>query len=264
MMFKKHRKGLALSCAIWITVLAAGIGCQSSVTEDSPLVVFAASSLTDAFTALGAAYEQEHPGRGVEFNFAGTQILVNQLKQGAEADLLASADPAYVEEISQLDMVEVQDVLAHNRLVLAVHPSMAGEIRDITDLTSPVHLVIAGQNVPVGRYTRQALEQLESVAGKDFAERVLANVVSEEVNVRQVLAKVILGEADAGFVYASDVQGKEAEVVVRELPAAAQIRATYLLARLKGAPHPEAAADFYAFVLSRRGREILTSWGFDF
>lgn len=243
------------------TLSLGGCGPKNAGAEDR-VVVFAASSLNDVFPELARAFTKENPAIKLEFNFAGTQTLVNQLRQGAEADLLASADTAYVDEIAAEGMVAASATMAYNRLVLAVHPDAAGRVRGIEDLSGPVRLVVAAEQVPAGRYTRQALEQVEAAQGSGFTARVLARVVSQELNVRQVLNKVVLGEADAAFVYYTDALEQSDKVVVRELPPAGQVRATYVLAQLRSSPNPAGGQAFYDFILSPEGQEILARRGF--
>lgn len=259
---RRLRNFIFLPVALLLTLFFPG-GCspKNAGTEDR-VVVFAASSLTSAFQELGHAFTGNNPGIKLEFNFAGTQTLVNQLRQGAEADLLASADAAYVDQLAAMQMVEASAAMAHNRLVLAVHPDAAGHIKGIEDLSGPVRLVVAAEQVPAGRYTRRALEQMEAAQGPGFSSRVLAKVVSQELNVRQVLNKVVLGEADAGFVYYTDALEQRDKVVIRELPRAGQVRATYVLARLRHSPNPAGGQAFYDFILSPKGQEIMARLGF--
>ncbi|TDA68565.1 MAG: molybdate ABC transporter substrate-binding protein [Clostridia bacterium] len=260
---KKQLRNLVFLPVILLLALFLPGGCgQRDAGAENRVVVFAASSLTDVFQELGQAFSRKHPEIEVQFNLAGTQTLVNQLRQGAEADLLASADTAYVDEIAAAGMVAASRAMAYNRLVLAVYPDAAGRIRGGEDLSGPVRLVLAAEQVPAGRYTRQALEQIEAVEGPGFAARVLAKAVSQELNVRQVLSKVTLGEADAGFVYYTDAVAAGDKVVIRELPPAGQVRATYVLARLRPAPNPGGGQAFYDFVLSPAGQEILARRGF--
>jgi molybdate transport system substrate-binding protein len=230
------------------------------------LTVFAAASLTEAFTALGRRFEADHPGVSVSFNFAGSQILATQIEQGAGADVFASADRrwmAYLGERSRLSGEPV--IFGRNRLVVLIPRTNPGLISKLEDLARPgVKLVLAGAQVPAGAYSRQALKQLDSAAGfpPDFSRRVLANVVSEEENVRAVAAKVQLREADAGIVYRTDVStGVAAQVRQFDLPACCNPIAEYPIAAVSGG-QTELAAEFIALVRSSDGQRILVERGF--
>jgi len=228
------------------------------------LTVFAAASLTRAFGQLADSLRQRMPGLVVTFNFAGSQQLALQIEQGAAADAFASADARWMAEIEAHGLVDgAPRIFAHNRLVV-VTPA-AAPIARLADLARPgLKLVLAADAVPVGRYARQALASLGRMAGfpADFGPRALANVVSEEENVKAVLAKVQLGEADAGIVYVSDVTPEAARDVRRlDIPDAANVVADYPVAVLRGAREPEAARAFVALLLSASGRGVLRANG---
>ena len=173
------------------------------------LTVYAAASLTESFRDLGRSLEQKHPGLTVEFSFAGSQQLALQLEQGAPADVFASADQRWMDYAKEKGLVEGEaPVFARNRLVLIVprtNPARIGRLQDVA--RRGTKLVMAAEAVPVGKYTRESLQKLADANGfpRDYDRRVLANVVSQEENVKSVVSKVQLGEADAGFVYRSDV-----------------------------------------------------------
>lgn len=230
------------------------------------LVVFAAASLTDAFQELGRAFEHRHPGVTVQFNFAGSQQLAAQLDQGAGADVFASADERWMAHAQTGGLVAgAPAVFARNRLVVVVPAANPGRIDRLADLARPgLKLVVAAAAVPAGRYTRQALERIAAVPGasSDYERRVLANVVSEEENVKAVVAKVQLGEADAGIVYRSDVTAAVAtRVRVLEIPDAQNVIASYPIAVLAGAGRPALAREFTALVASPAGQDVLRRHG---
>jgi molybdate transport system substrate-binding protein len=233
------------------------------------LTVFAASSLTEAFTKLGAQYEKAHPGMRVRFDFAGSQQLAARLEQGARADVFASADARWMAFASAKGLLAgPSQPFAHNSLVLIVPRSNPARIGALADLRRPgVKLVLCGDAVPAGHYARQVLRNLGASAANgistDFATRVLANVVSEEENVRAVVSKVSLGEADAGFCYRSDVNASAQRYVKAfEIPAAANVIAEYPIAVLKDAPRATDAQAFVALVLSDAGQAVLRHAGF--
>jgi molybdate transport system substrate-binding protein len=154
-------------------------------------------------------------------------------------------------------------VFAHNELV-AVVSTKSGIVKGLGDLAKPgIRIVVAGETVPVGRYTTQLLEKMSAadIWGDDFESRVKANVVSRETNVRAVLAKVSLGEADAGVVYRTDVVATEG-VAVLEIPESVNIVATYPIAVVSRTESPELAAEFVELVRGPEGQAVLRRHGF--
>ena len=238
------------------------IGCASA---PETLVVYAASSLTSAFTAIGAEFEERQAGVRVIFNFAGSQALATQIEHGAVADVFASADAVDMERLQRNGLLAADPIVfAENRLVVAVPAANPAELSSLRDLARPgVRIIVGQENVPIGRFTRQVLANLSADAtfGSAFREAVLANVRSEELNVRQVLAKVVLGEADAGFVYVSDVAGPTAGVTKLSIPDAANVRAAYPIALLASSKEPELARQFIAFVRTPLAQDILQESG---
>jgi molybdate transport system substrate-binding protein len=230
--------------------------------EPQAITVFAAASLSESFRAIETAYEAEHPGVDVELNFAGSQLLATQLLEGASAQVFASADAAQLDRVFvDLELLE-RRAFASNRIVIVV---LAGsEIADVWDLTEPgVRVVLAGEAVPAGRYARQALEQVP-VDSVDLRAAVERNVISNETDVRAVVAKVRLGEADAGMVYATDVIGDPA-LELRELSPLAQVAARYELAVIgdrNSDPLRAAAGQFVDFVTGPSGQAIRAEHGF--
>ncbi len=228
------------------------------------LTVYAAASLTKAFADLGDTLKSRSPDFAVTFNFAGSQQLALQIEAGAPADVFASADRRWMSQLVDSGLVEgTPTVFAHNRLVV-ITPRTA-TVRSLQDLARPgLKLVLAADAVPVGRYARQALANLSRMDGfpADFGRRVLANLVSDEENVKAVVAKVQLGEADAGIVYVSDITPDVAPQVARiEIPDAANVIADYPVAVLRRAPNPAAARSFVALLLSPVGQRVLRANG---
>jgi len=230
------------------------------------ITVYAASSLTDVFYREAAAFRQAHPGTRVNFNFAGSPTLVTQLDQGAPADVLATADEKNMKTASDKSLVGAVKIFARNRLVIAVPKSNPGGIQSPKDLAKAhLNLVLAQQGVPVGDYARQALAKMEADAsyGPGFSDAVLKNLVSEEANVKAVVSKVQLGEADAGIVYKTDVTAAIAkDVETIDLPDEFNVIASYPIAVTAKAGQPDLAAAFVAFVLSADGQKILTDSAF--
>ena len=250
-----------------LTVLGLTVtGCarqSAAPVEPASLTVFAAASLTDVFEAVGEAYEKAHPETKVVFNFAASSALRTQIQEGAAADVAAFAGENDMQGLVESGLAngDAAQIFAGNDLVVVVHPDRAAVVGSLDDLAKPgVKVVIAAEGVPAGDYARQVLTNLGASLGAGFASAVLANVVSEEDNVRQVLAKVQLGEADAGWVYRSDAQAA-AELGVIEIPPEANVRARYPIAILLAAPHPRAAQEFVDLVLSAEGQRLIADGG---
>jgi len=228
------------------------------------LTVFAAASLTDAFTELGHAFDKAS-GNTTTFSFAGSQALRTQLENGAKADVYASANDAQYTPLVSKGLVAAGQPFVRNKLTL-IAPKNTPALQALNDLSKPgLKLVIADKTVPVGDYTRRMLTAIDKAGtyGKDFSARVLKNVVSEETNVRQVALKVQLGEADAAVVYTTDVTPTLKPLVrVIALPTRFNQNASYPIGMLKGSASPEAAQAFVNYVQSAAGQQILKKWGF--
>ncbi len=235
--------------------------------EPATLTVFAAASLSEAFADLGLRFERRHPGTAVRFNFAGSQQLAAQLEQGAPADVFAPADEQWMKfAAAEAGIAGPSPTFARNSLVVIVPRSNPGHIRGLADLGRPgIKLVIGDPAVPAGKYARQVIANLGARPefGAEFARRALANVVSEEENVKGVVGKVQLAEADAGIVYSSDLTPRVARRVrALAIPAAANVIAGYRIAVMTAARHPAAARAFLEFVRGREGQAILARHGF--
>jgi molybdate transport system substrate-binding protein len=245
---------------------AAPAAAQTGAEAASVLTVFAAASLTDAFEELGALFQRGHPGITVRFNFAGSQQLAAQLEHGASADVFASADQRWMAQVQRLGLAAGEPVIfAHNRLVVVLPAENPARIDRLEDLARPgLKLVLAADAVPAGRYSREVLRNLSgrSGFGPDYERRVLANVVSEEENVKGVVAKVQLGEADAGVVYRSDVTpALGTKLRVLDIPAGANIVASYPIVVLSASGAPGAARTFVELVRGAEGRAALARHG---
>lgn len=237
----------------------------SAQSFSGTLTVFAAASLTDAFEAVGAAFEAENPIVEVLFNFAGSSTLASQLVQGAPADIFASANNRQMEVAIEGGRIAGMPVIfARNRLVLIVPADNPAGIESLRDLAKAgVQLVVAAPDVPVRDYTDTMLDRLAADAeyGEAYREAVLENIVSEEPNVRQVAAKVALGEADAGIVYLSDATPDITDAVIAlPIPDALNTIATYPIAVTNDTANPELAQAFIDFLLADTGQEILAAW----
>lgn len=232
------------------------------------ITVFAAASLTDAFTEIAKVFRERYPDVELSLNFAGSQVLASQILLGARADIYASANPESMARLVNAGLVDEREVFlfARNRLALVIPSSNPGQLTRLQDLARPnLKLVMGHPGVPVGRYT---LLLLDSLAGRpefgpDFKRAVLKNVVSEEQDVKFVLFKVAMGEADAGFVYVSDLRGKPASRFISlSIPKEANPLARYLVARLKEGNSPGSLHSFIHLLLSKRAQQALSRHGF--
>jgi len=249
------------------TPAASTAGASAAASLSGTITVMAASSLTDAFSKEAVAFQKAHPGARVTFNFAGSPTLVTQLDQGAPADVLATADEKNMKTAADKALVaQPARIFARNRLVIVVPRSNPGGIRSPQDLAKPgLKIVLAQTGVPVGDYARQALTKMDADAsyGAGFSQKALANLVSEEANVKSVVAKVQLGEADAGIVYRTDITpGVASDVTAVDVPDAFNVIASYPIAVTKDASKPDVAAAFIEFILSAAGQQILADAGF--
>jgi len=237
------------------------------VQAQGELTVFAAASLTDAFEAIADAFEAANPGTSVLFNFGGSSTLATQLVQGAPTDVFASANNNQMQVVVDGGRIAGSPgTFAKNRLVLIVPADNPADIQSLQDLaTSGIKLILAAPEVPVRVYTDTMLEQMahDPAYGADYRAAVLANLVSEEPNVRQVSAKVALGEADAGVVYLSDVTPDIADAVIAlPVPDEFNTIVTYPIALTNDTNQSELAQRFVDYVLSDAGQDILVEWGF--
>jgi molybdate transport system substrate-binding protein len=216
--------------------------------------VFAAASLTAAFRAVATAFEAAHPDVTVTLNFAGSPTLVQQIREGAPADVFAAADEPTMHRLGAAGaLAGTPQVFARNALRIVVAAGNPHRIGGLADLARPgLVVVLCGETVPCGRYAREAFRKAD----------VTPPPGSRELDVKAVLSKVVLGEADAGVVYATDVGAAGPAVEGVALPAAHDVVARYPIAVLRDAAAPAAARAFVAFVLSDPGTAVLGEHGF--
>ncbi|MGN6256453.1 MAG: molybdate ABC transporter substrate-binding protein [Solirubrobacterales bacterium] len=235
-----------------VAVTLAFVGCGGG-SDEPTLTVFGASSLTEALSKYGGSFEAAK----VRSSFAGSDELAAQIRQGAKADVFASADTSYPAELHREGLVEKPVVFARNRLVLVTPKD--GTVRSLADLARPgTKVVIGDPSVPVGAYTREVLGRLPT--GERGA--ILANVRSEEPEVTAVLAKVTGGAADAGFVYVTDAQTVAGEVRTVPIPPRLQPDVAYAAAIVSSSGNPEGARRYLQGLLHGRGAEDLRAAGF--
>lgn len=248
----RHLRVLVLSAAL------ACVACRAPARQ--AVIVFAAASLGESFRALEHAYEAEHPEIDVVINLAGSQLLATQLLEGAPADMFASADAASLDRVlaERPELSDTRRPFASNRVVLVVPSESELEDFDALDelLGNPgLKIVLAGPEVPVGRYARAALDEL------GLRDAFEAKLVSNEDSVDGVLAKLALGECDLGIAYATDLR-RSSNLRGIPLPAV-DVTARYELAVLADGPAPEHGRSFAAFVTGPRGQAVLQEHGFD-
>ncbi len=265
-----------------LLVLLLASACAPAVQADPPtapaatqpaagvktITVLAAASLSESFGELGRLFESRNPGVKVAFSFAGSQQLAQQLAQGADADVFASASPRYMSAAVDAGRVKQADsqTFVQNRLVVIYPRDNPGGIQALKDLAKPgLKLDLADKSVPAGQYALDFLDKAVKDPGFDptFKDSVLKNVVSYEDNVKAVLTKVALDEADAGIVYVTDITADAAPKLGRlDIPDALNTIATYPIAPIASSKNPGLAKAFVALVLSPDGQAILAKYGF--
>jgi molybdate transport system substrate-binding protein len=262
-------RGLISLCALLLLALAA---CGTTATGGGSsqlvkLTVFAAASLQKSFTEIGATYSKAHSNVTVIFNFAGSDALAKQITQGAPADVFASANAAQMDvAVKAGDMVGGGvKTFAHNRLVLIYPTANPAHIQTLQDIGQPgVKVDLAANTVPVGQYALTFLDQASAdpAFGATYKDHVLKNVVSYETDVKSVLAKVALGEVDAGIVYTTDAATETGKVGTVAIPDALNSIATYPIGVVNASKNAAIARDFLAYVVSSDGQAILAKYGF--
>jgi molybdate transport system substrate-binding protein len=242
---------VAFLVALAAMTSACGTATQAGDGPQRQLSVFAAASLLEAFTQLGEDFTAAHPDVKLSLNFAGSNDLVTQLQQGAPADVLATADPKNMADAG--DRVNAEQTFAGNKLVIAVAPGNPEGITGLADLArEELKVVLAAPEVPAGKYAEQALDK----AG------VTVEPVSLEVSVKGVVAKVSLGEADAGIVYITDIDAADGKLYGVAIPDDQNVVATYPIATVATSEHADDAQAFVDLVLSAEGQKVLVDNGF--
>jgi len=240
-----RRSAIAMLLAVSVAVVLA-VGTAGARTA-ATLNVYAAASLTEVLKAFDPAQS---------YNFGGSNTLETQIRQGAPADVFASASPVNTQRLYAAGLVDKPVTFTTNRLALIVPRANPAGITSVYDLrTKPVKLVVAGPAVPVGGYTRTVLRKM-GLAG------VLTKVVSQESDVKAVTGKVALGQADAGFVYVTDARAVSDQVTVIRIPAWAQPRVRYEIAVVSSSANKTAAQAWIKGILSVKGQAALRSAGF--
>lgn len=236
--------------------------------QNAQLTVFAAASLTNAFKAIGQQFGAANGGATVTFNFAGSDQLATQINQGAPADVFASANTKQMDVVIQAGEVVsgTERTFARNRLVVVYPKDNPGGMATLKDLVKPgLKVVLANKSVPVGGYALDFLSKASKLPEytAEFSPTVLKNVVSYEENVKAVLSKITLGEADAGIVYTTDAATvTDGSIGMLDIPDNLNTIATYPIAAIKNAKNPELAKKFVDYVLGPEGQQVLVKYGF--
>jgi molybdate transport system substrate-binding protein len=243
-----RRSRIAVVTAVALLGLLAIPAGGTAATAGTQLTVYSAASLTNVFPAI-APHQK--------YSFGGSNALAAQIQQGAPADVFASANMTLPTQLFQQNLCSKPVVFTRNRLVIVVPRNNPAHVHDIYNLTkSGVTIDIAARGVPVGNYTLQILQNM------NLSNAVLKNVVSQETDVREVLAKVALGEVDAGFVYSTDAKSVAKKVTVVKIPAWAQPKVQYGICVVSSSTHKSAAKAFVKRVLSKAGQKKLHKFGF--
>lgn len=232
----------------------AGAGTGATAASNGALIVSGATSLKQAFERYGEVFPGDE-----RFQFAGSDELAAQIRQGVRPDVFASANTTLPDELHAEGLVGRPVVFAGNRLVIAV-PADGSEIRSVDDLASAgTTIAIGSESVPIGAYTRSVLARL----GEAESEAILRNVRSNEPDVGGIVGKVSQGAVDAGFVYVTDVEGSGGKLRAVDLPEWIQPSVAYGAAVVDGAEHPEQARAFIDGLVSGAGAEALSAAGFE-
>ncbi|GAA0180261.1 molybdate ABC transporter substrate-binding protein [Clostridium sediminicola] len=244
-----------------LLIIVVGIsGCNK---EKEAITVFAASSLTESMKEIKEVFEKENPNVEIQLNLDSSSRLRTQIEQGMEVDLYLSANKKHYEALNEKEMIASGVNFLSNSLVLVVPKDNPAKIEKPEDLINECKLVIAQKEVPVGNYTLQVLEAYDESLGNEYKEKVLKNVVSEENNVKQVVAKVVLGEADAAFVYGSDVtMDNKDKLKVIEISEKYNVKAAYWMGSMKGSENNKNVQALYNMITEESGYKIFEKYGF--
>jgi molybdate transport system substrate-binding protein len=254
---------MAAGRALCVAVLLGAVsGAPARAAEPRELLVFAASSLREAFGDLGTAFQRSHPGTKVVLSLAGSQELRTQVENGAPADVLAFADERHMQALVAQGLAASPRTFARNEPVIVVPKHDSARITSFGDLPKARRIVLGAPEVPIGAYALRILDAAGARYGSGFRAAVEARIVSREPNVRQVIAKVALGEADAAIVYRTDAAVFTTSVDTVPIPPELDVVAEYPVAVAAKAKEPDLARQFVELLLSPAGQDILLRHGF--
>lgn len=250
---------VTLVAAATLTLAACGSSTSSGASPSASssvsgsITVFAAASLKESFTTIGKAFEAANPGTTVTFSFGASSTLATQITQGAPADVFASASTRTMDTVTGAGDAGDPTTFAVNTMEIATPNPQKVPVSALADLANAsVKTVVCQKDVPCGAAAAKLFEQ----------NKLTVTPVSEEADVKAVLTKVELGEADAGIVYVTDVLANDEEVDGVEIPADVNVDAIYPIATVAEAPSPDGAAAFVAYLLSEEGQQVLADFGF--
>ena len=274
-------KRIMIVAVVVIVILAIGVpyaflvfqeGSQSQPPEQ--MTVFAAASLTKVMQNISEAFNMKYHAN-ITFNFASSNALATQILQGFPCDVFLSASTSYMQQVANASMLNRSAVFARNSLIVMVSKSSASKVTSIADLAKAgVRVVLADKSVPAGSYALSVLNAIQSTWGNysnpyyqgpqfaNFSKAVLANVISYDTDVEQVVTKVVTGTADVGIVYKTDVIAQATNVDFITIPDQVNVIAQYPIGILSNSQHLKLAQEFYDFILSDDGQKILNNFGF--
>jgi len=270
-----HRFIYFVSVMALVQLMLAGCALPDNKNADSKpnpephtLVIFAAASLSEAMHELAERFESQHPGVTVVIDAKSTSDHRKDLESGAKADLFAFVSKLEMEKSEQSGVIETgrARIYMHNKLSLVVPKDNPARISGLNDLNRPgLRIAMASEEFPIGRYTLECLDKLKATSefGGAWHGGMLRNIVSRDGNARGVLSKVQKREVDVGFVYASDLLGRDPDAVAGfPIPDAYNVRADYLVAPVKGSKQSGLAEDFMDLMQSKEGRAVFEKRGF--
>lgn len=259
MFAKKLKIRTLLIAGILVTTM---VGCQNK--HASSLNISAASSLTESVTEVSNLFKEEHKETSVNLNFGASSTLKTQILEGADVDVFLSANKKQYQELLDQGYIAEGTQFATNHLVLVTQKDNQ-EIQEFEALDEKgISLLLANEEVPVGKYALEIIENADKVYQNNFKENVLNNVISKEANVRQVLSKVVLGEADCGIVYSTDItKDVKDNVRVIEIPDDINVKGEYWIGLIKKEHVQDQGKAFYDKILSNEGQRVLKEYGFE-
>jgi molybdenum ABC transporter molybdate-binding protein len=260
-------KMIAVASGAAVATVGLPVGMPSAHADNSTttLVAFIAANATDPFNDIVKEFEASHAGVDVTPEYAGTQVLETQLEQGAPADLFLSADLDHIKKLQAEGLIGDYYAVSKGHEVIVVPKDNPAGVASLQDLgTKQLKLVIGTEAVPIGAYTRQILAKAAAGYGTDFPQAALKNVVSLESNVKQILEKVALGEADAGVVYRTDVTpGYASKVTIIEIPTAYEVEATNYIAVVAKSQNARLATALVQLAVGPDGQAVFARYGYD-
>ncbi|TMB81051.1 MAG: molybdate ABC transporter substrate-binding protein [Chloroflexi bacterium] len=259
-----------LLCTLFLAACGGSTSSTTSTATTAPAVttlnVFAAASLKESFNVIAAKYTRAHPNITIRLNFAGSQILEQQIASGAPADVFASADQTNMQKAVDAGLVGNSQVFVKNKLTVIIPAANPGNINTLKDLSRKgVKIDIGAPAVPAGKYSLQVLAKMaqSSNYGPAYENAVKANFVSQETDVKAVVNKVQLGEVDAGFVYVTDVTAAVSnKIKMIDIPDNFNVIAQYPIAVTKSSAHSNDARAFVQYILSPEGQAVLQQYHF--